>query len=226
LILNLKQVAGERAVEYVKDGMVVGLGTGSTVYFTIKRLGMMVSQGLEIIGIPTSISSENIAKDSGIKLSNLEEHPNIDVTIDGADEVDPNLNLIKGMGGALFREKIVAAASNMEVIVVDPSKMVDILGTRSPLPVEVSAFGWKNCLESLKKHRCEPKLRMKDDGVYLSDNDNYIIDCSFERIDDPKDLESRINNIPGVIENGLFLGLTDIVLLGTEEGIKLFSKPL
>ena len=109
--MNLKQLAGERAVEYVKDGMVVGLGTGSTVYYTIKRLGMMVGEGLDIIGIPTSISSENIAKESGINLSTLEEHPKIDVTIDGADEVDPNLNLIKGMGGALFREKIVAMAS-------------------------------------------------------------------------------------------------------------------
>jgi ribose 5-phosphate isomerase A len=224
--LNLKQVAGERAVEYVKDGMVVGLGTGSTVYFTIKRLGMMVSEGMEIIGIPTSISSENMAKESGITLSTLEEYPVIDVTIDGADEVDPNLDLIKGMGGALFREKIVAAASKMEVIVVDPSKMVDVLGTKSPLPVEISKFGWKNCQESLKEFGCEPKLRMKGDRAYLSDNGNHIIDCLFERIDDPKDIELRINNIPGVVENGLFLGLTDIVVLGTEEGIKLLSKPL
>jgi ribose 5-phosphate isomerase A len=224
--LDLKQVAGERAVEYVKDGMIVGLGTGRTVYFTIKRLGMMVAEGLDIIGIPTSIQTEKIASESGIELSNLEEHPEIDVTIDGADEVDPNLDLIKGMGGALFREKIVASASKMEVIVVDPSKMVDILGTKSPLPVEVSPYGWKTCLERLKKFHCEAKLRMKQDAVYRSDNYNYIIDCTFERIEDPRTLESEINNIPGVLENGLFLGITDIAIMGTEDGGKLFSKPL
>ena len=224
--MNLKQVAGERAIEYVKDGMVVGLGTGSTTFFAIKRLGMMVNEGLDIIGIPTSLQTEEIAKESGIRLSNLEEHPKIDVTIDGADEVDPQLDLIKGMGGALFREKIIASASDMEVIVVDPSKMVDLLGTKSPLPVEVSRFGWKNCLESLTKLGCEAKLRTKDEAFYITDNDNYIIDCSFERIDDPKILESEINNIPGVVENGLFLGLADIVIMGTEGGGKLFSKAL
>jgi ribose 5-phosphate isomerase A len=224
--LDLKQVAGERAVEYVKDGMVVGLGTGSTVYFTIKRLGMMVAEGFDIIGIPTSIQTEKIARGSGIRLSNLQEHPEIDVTIDGADEVDPNLDLIKGMGGALLREKIVASASKMQIIVVDPSKMVDILGTKSPLPVEVSPYGWKNCLERLKKFGCDAQLRMKQDMVYKSDNNNYIVDCTFERIEDPRTLESEINNIPGVLENGLFLGITDMVILGTEDGGKLFSKPL
>ncbi len=224
--MDLKQVAGERAVEYVKDGMVVGLGTGSTVYFTIKRLGMMVAEGFDIIGIPTSIQTEKIAKESGISLSNLQEHPEIDVTIDGADEVDPNLDLIKGMGGALLREKIVASVSKMEIIVVDPSKMVDILGTKSPLPVEVSPYGWKNCHERLKKFECDARLRMKQDAVYKSDNSNYIVDCTFERIEDPRTLESEINNIPGVLENGLFLGITDVVILGTEDGGKLFSKPL
>ena len=224
--MNPKQIAGERATEYVKDGMVVGLGTGSTVYFTIKKLGIRVSEGLDIIGIPTSIQSEKIAKDSQIKLSTLEDHPQIDVTIDGADEVDPNLNLIKGMGGALFREKIVASASKMEVIVVDPSKMVEILGTKSPLPVEVSSFGWKICFEELQTLGCSPTLRKKDGEILISDNKNYIIDCSFEKIDDPKTLESKINNIPGVIENGLFLGLADLVIVGAVDGCQLFSKPL
>jgi ribose 5-phosphate isomerase A len=219
-------VAGERAIEYVNDGMVVGLGTGSTAYFAIKRLGMMVSQGWDIIGIPTSVETEEIAKESGIQLSNLAEHPEIDVTIDGADEVDPNLDLIKGMGGALLREKIVAAASKMEIIVVDPSKIVDILGTKSPLPVEVNKFGWKKCLERLKEFGCAPTLRRRDDRVFTTDNGNYIIDCSFESITNPKTLESEVNNIPGVMENGLFLGLTDLVIIGTEDGGKLLSKPL
>lgn len=224
--MNLKQSAGERACEYVKDGDIVGLGTGSTAFFTIKKLGMMVSEGLDITGIPTSISSETLAKKSGIRLSTLEEHPEINITIDGADEFDPNLNLIKGMGGALFREKIVASASKMGIIVVDPSKSVDILGTKSPLPVEVASFGWKQCIAKLNELGCSPVLRKRDGAIYLSDNKNHIIDCSFEIIDDPWGLESRINNIPGVVENGLFLGLTDLVIMGTEEGEKLFSKPL
>jgi ribose 5-phosphate isomerase A len=114
----------------------------------------------------------------------------------------------------------------MEIIVVDPSKMVDILGSKSPLPVEVSPYGWKNCFERLKKFECDAKLRMKQDEAYKSDNDNYIIDCTFDRIEDPNTLESDINNIPGVLENGLFLGITDLVILGTEDGGKLFSKPL
>ncbi len=224
--MNLKQVAGERAIEYVRDGMVVGLGTGSTAYFAIKRLGMMVSQGLDIIGIPTSVQTEEIAKESGIPLSNLEEHPEIDVTIDGADEVDPNLDLIKGMGGALLREKIVASASRIEVIVVDTSKIVDILGTKSPLPVEVNKFGWKICFERLKAFGCDVRLRKRDDDIFITDNGNYIIDCSFESISDPKGLESQINNLPGVMENGLFLGLADFVIIGTEDGVKLLGESL
>lgn len=224
--MDLKQAAGERACEYVKDGDVVGLGTGSTAYYAIKRLGMMAAEGLDITGIPTSIASEKIAKESGIKLSTLEEHPELDVTIDGADEFDPNPNLIKGMGGALFREKIVAAASKTEIIVVDPSKSVDILGTKSPLPVEVASFGWKQCFQQLKKMGCNPALRKKDNEIFISDNQNYIIDCRFEAISDPFELEVKINNIPGVVENGLFLGLADIVIMGTEDGEKLFSKPL
>jgi ribose 5-phosphate isomerase A len=164
--------------------------------------------------------------ESQIPLSTLEEHPQIDVTIDGADEVDPNLNLIKGMGGALFREKIVASASKTEVIVVDPSKMVEILGTKSPLPVEVSSFGWKICFKKLEELGCSPSLRKKGEETLISDNGNYIIDCTFDKIDDPKTLESLINNIPGVIENGLFLGLTDLVIMGAEDGCQLFSKPL
>ena len=219
-------MAGERATEHVKDGMVVGLGTGRTAYYAIKRLGMMVDEGLDIIGIPTSVQTETIALESGIELSNLQEHPEIDVTIDGADEVDPALDIIKGMGGALLREKIVAAASKMEIIVVDPSKMVDILGTKSPLPVEVSSFGWKNSLNSLKELGCEARLRMKDDAPLITDNKNHIIDLTFERISEPEILESRINNLPGVMENGLFLGLADLVIVGTEEGVKLFGEAL
>jgi ribose 5-phosphate isomerase A len=206
--------------------MVVGLGTGSTAYFAIKRLGMMVAEGLDIVGIPTSDATEEIARESGIPLTDLEQYPEIDLTIDGADEVDPNLNLIKGMGGALLREKIVAQATRMEIIVVDPSKMVDILGTKSPLPVEVSRFGWRNCLKQLEELNCQANLRHRENKAYSTDNGNYIIDCTFEHIDSPEATEQDVNNIPGVLENGLFLGLTDLVILSSEGGIKLFGKPL
>jgi ribose 5-phosphate isomerase A len=219
-------VAGERAVEFIRDGMVVGLGTGSTTYYAIKRLGMMVSEGMDIIGIPTSQKTQKVAVESGITLSTLEEHPKIDVTIDGADEVDPNLDLIKGMGGALLWEKIVASVSEAEIIVVDPSKVVDILGSKSSLPVEVCKFGWKSTNEKLKALGCHSKLRMVKDSAFITDSGNYIIDCSFLPINNPSKLESDINMIPGIVENGLFLGLSDVVIIGNEDGGKLLGKPL
>jgi ribose 5-phosphate isomerase A len=222
--LNLKQVAGEKAAEYVKDGMVVGLGTGSTTYYAIKKIGSMVNDGLEIIGIPTSIQTEDIASESGIKLSDLQEHPKVDLTIDGADEVDPNLNLIKGMGGALLREKIVARASKKEVIVVDDSKLVDVLGSKSPLPVEVTQLAWKNCQVMLERLGSKAELRKKNGETFISDNKNYIIDCDFQSIQNPWELEKTINNLPGVLENGLFLGLTDLVIVSAESGIKLLGE--
>lgn len=223
----LKKAAGEKAAEYVKDGMVVGLGTGSTVEWTIRKLGAQVSEGMEIIGIPTSIRSENLASELGIPLSSLLEHPEIDLTIDGADEVDPKMNLIKGLGGALTREKIVAANSKKEIIVIDESKQVDLLGTKAPVPVETIQFAWTACKTKLQSLGCEPVLRMqkKDKQVrYVTDNDNYILDCRFEGIRSPIELELQLNNIPGVIENGLFLNLTDMVVIASEDGIKVLTS--
>jgi ribose 5-phosphate isomerase A len=202
----LKKQAGEKAAEYVEDSMVVGLGTGSTVEWTIRRLGEMVQEGMKIIGIPTSIRSEKLALELGIPLSTLLEHPKIDLTIDGADEVDPNLNLIKGLGGALTREKIVASCSKKEIIVVDDSKIVDNLGTKAPVPVEVIQFAWNTCKSSLQNLDSEPELRMSG--------------RRFKAITNPKTLELQINNIPGVIENGLFVDLTDIVIVATPDGIR------
>lgn len=217
---QLKKQAGEAAAEHVKDGMVVGLGTGSTVEWTIRKLGEYVNSGMEIIGIPTSIRSEELAKELGIPLTTLLEHPEIDLTIDGADEVDPKLNLIKGMGGALTREKIVAYSSKQEIIVVDESKLVDVLGTKSPLPVEVLQFAWSGCKNNLEKLNAKPILRMKENKEYVTDNNNFILDCRFESIPNPEELEIKINTIPGVLENGLFLKLTDKVIVATESGIK------
>ena len=216
---RLKEAAASKAVEYVEEGMVVGLGTGSTAEFAIRALGERVSDGLRIVAVPTSVASAKLGKELGIDISSLEEHPEVDLTIDGADEVDGNLNLVKGLGGALLREKIVAGASRREIIVVDPTKVVDRLGTRSPLPVEVIPFGW-----SLARHRLldlgtRPDLRRTPAGPCETDNGNYILDCHFERgIADAVEMERLINDIPAVVENGLFVGLTDIVVVGREDG--------
>jgi ribose 5-phosphate isomerase A len=221
---NMKKTAGEHAVRYVESGMVVGLGTGSTVAHTIKKLGEMSAEGLDLIGIPTSRESESLARSLGIRLSTLEENPTVDITIDGADEVDPNLDLIKGMGGALLREKIVARASKTEVIVVDDSKLVKTLGTKSPLPVEVVPFGWGTVKKSVEKLGCTAVLREKDGKPYVTDNGNLILDCSFQSIKEPQKLEKELNNITGIVENGLFVGIADKVVVASDKGVKELNR--
>ena len=222
--MNPKQRAGEKATEYIKDGMVVGLGTGSTAYYAIKRIGELVKEGLEIIGIPTSSQTEKIAKEFGVKLSTLNEHPVVDLTIDGADEVDPNLNLIKGMGGALLREKIVAVNSKMEIIVADYTKVVTMLGTRSPLPVEVLPFSWKVSSQHLSELNCKVELRFSEGRPFITDNGNFILDCKFEKIEEPYQLEKDINAIPGVIENGLFPNIADKAVIGYDDRAETIEK--
>ena len=222
---ELKKEAARSALEFVEDRMVLGLGTGSTVRFLLYQLAEKIkSENLEIVGIPTSIETESLAKELNIPLTNLKDHPVIDVTVDGADEVDPNFNLIKGMGGALLREKIVAKNTKKEVIIVDYTKMVNKLGTKSPLPVEVLPFGWSSCARLLKEFGCEVSLRKKDNEIALSDNNNYFIDCKFDSIDDPQDLEMKINNIPGVIENGLFINLTESVIVASPSGVEVLLR--
>jgi len=220
---HLKKLAGEEAAKYVRDGMVVGLGTGSTVKYTILKIGEMMKDGLDIVGIPTSKATENLAKELGIPLGDLGDYDYIDLTIDGADEVDKNLNLIKGGGGALLREKMVAYYSKMEIIVVDERKMKEFLGD-FPLPVEVVPYGWKRTLRELEKLGCSPKLREKDGKAYTTDNGNYIIDCKFPRIENPEELEKRIDNIPGVVESGLFVNMATEVIVGTPNGVRKVRK--
>ena len=221
---ELKKLVGEKAVEYVEDGMIVGLGTGSTVYYTIIKLGERVrTEGLNIIGIPTSIATEKLATEQGIALGTLEEYPEIDLTIDGADEVDHNLNLIKGMGGALLREKIVAMVSKREIIIADGSKEVNMLGTKSALPVEILPFALAAIKPKLEEICVEAILRERDGKTFVSDNGNYIIDCKFDAIAEPEELEFKLNNIPGVVENGLFLGLANLAILGTNDGLKILE---
>ena len=217
---RLKELAAEKAVEEVRSGMILGLGTGSTIYYALLKLGQMVKVGLDIIGIPTSEQTSQIAEEQGIRLSTVMENPVIDLTIDGADEVDPSLNLIKGLGGALVREKIIAHASNRLVIVADESKIVDYLGAKVPLPVEVVQFGWESTQMALNQICQRSVLRQVDDQTFRSDNGNFILDCYFDQISDPKQIEIRINGIPGVVDNGLFVGWADRVIFGTADGIQ------
>jgi ribose 5-phosphate isomerase A len=223
--VNLKKIAAEAAVHRVKDGMVVGLGTGSTVRYSIEKIGRLVDEGLDILGVPTSEATADLARSLGISLTTLVEHPEVDLTIDGADEVDPNLDLIKGMGGALFREKLVALASSEMIVVVDESKLVDSLGQKTPIPVEVLPFGWTATRDRLQALGCDPSLRRTDSGPFVTDNGNYILDCRFPRIDDPADLARRLKEITGVLEHGLFLGMADLVLVGHPEGVREMRRP-
>jgi len=222
---ELKKLAGEEAVKYIQDGMILGLGTGSTVEYTLRKLGEKIKDGLKIQGIPTSIHTKKIAKKVNIPLTTLDDNPEIDITIDGADEVDSNLNLIKGGGGALTREKIIAFNSKKVIIVIDDSKVVKALGIDFPLPVEVIKFGWTATKKSLEGFGCEVKLReVMENEPYITDNGNYILDCEFERIDNPEQLDADLNLIPGVVETGLFIGLVDEVIVGSKQGVMTLDK--
>ena len=215
----LKKIVAEKAVDkYVKDGMNVGLGTGSTAYFAIKRIGELVSGGMKLTCVATSVQSEDLAKECGITVVDVDDVDHLDVTIDGADEVDDDMNLIKGLGGALVREKIVASKSLSEVIIVDNSKKVDILGMKTPLPVEVLRFGHLSTKAALERLGCVATLRVKDGKEFVTDNGNLIYDCKFESIASPFFLESRIDTIPGVVENGLFLRMATAVLISSPDG--------
>jgi ribose 5-phosphate isomerase A len=216
----MKRLAAEKACEYIEDGMIVGLGTGSTVRYALNKISEMVDNGLKIKGIPTSIHTKKIARNKMIPLTTLEENPEIDLTIDGADEVDSELRLIKGGGGALTREKIIAYYSKKVIIVIDETKVVKMLGIDFSLPVEIVQFGLELTKNKLKEFDCNVELRKIMNNPYITDNSNYILDCEFERIPDPEQLEIDINNIPGVVENGLFIGLADEIIVGSKQGIK------
>ena len=209
-----KEAVGRAAAKLVRDGDVVGLGTGSTAYFAVIALGERVKAGLKIIGIPTSVQTGDLARQLGIPLTTLDERPQIDITIDGADEVDPKLNLIKGGGGALLREKVVASASKKMVVVADSSKVVPVLG-KFPLPVEVISFARTVVENKIVALGASPKLRAKADGSpFITDNGNQILDCSFGKIADPSALSLALSNVPGIVEHGLFIGLATIALVG------------
>ncbi len=220
MITDAKRAAGRAAAEFAEDGMVLGLGSGTTILFTLERLGERIrKEGLSLRGIPTSKATEEAARKAGIPLVGLEEVERVDLCIDGADEVDPALNLIKGGGGALLREKIVMASSAHSVIVVDGRKLVGRLGEKFLLPLEVLPFGWNFTARAVKALGGEAMLRKNEEGGFFrTDNGNFILDCRFPGIPDPASLEGSLNRIPGVLENGLFVGLAGLVLVGMEDG--------
>ena len=218
--MDLKEMAAREAVRHVKDGMVVGLGSGSTASIAIKLLGDKVREGWNLVGVPTSRDSEVLGRSVGITIGELKDYPEVDLTIDGADEVDPGLNLIKGLGGALVREKIVAAETKIEIIIVDESKLVAHLGEKAPLPVEIVRFASESTMRRLQKFGCVPVLREKNGLVFITDNGNLIADCRFERIENPAKLESDLNLVPGVVDNGLFIGLADKVIVASKGGVR------
>lgn len=221
---RLKRAAAERAVEFVESGMVLGLGTGSTATFVIERLAERVAQGLAVVAIPTSEHTAELARRLGIPLATLGEHPRLDLAIDGADEVErATLNLIKGHGGALLREKIVAAASERFIVVVDDEKLVDRLGERMALPVEVVQFGWQATAAALERLGARPELRQTDGRAFVTDGGNFILDCRLGAIDRPGETERLINMTVGVVENGLFVGRSSAVIVASNSGIEIMT---
>jgi ribose 5-phosphate isomerase A len=218
-----KRLAGEAAAELIETGMVIGVGTGSTVGYLIQALARRIQHGLQIVGaVPTSHSTEQLAGSLGIPLTNLDIHPELDLTIDSTDEIDSELRLIKGGGGALLREKIVVTAARRFVVIGDVTKQVPILGHHAPLPIEVVPFGATPVRRRLEALGASVQLRQKAGQMFLTENCNVILDCSFANgISDPVELDARIHEIVGVVETGLFLHMTQQAIIGGPEGIKL-----
>jgi ribose 5-phosphate isomerase A len=223
----LKREAAEAAIGLVRDGMVVGLGTGSTATFAVEALAKRYRQGLRFLGLPTSEHTARLASSAGIPLTSFAAHRQIDLTIDGADEVERGtLNLIKGLGGALLREKIVAAASRRLAIIVDDSKLVDRLGTHVPVPVEVVEFGLQPTWAALETLGATAKPRLTQTGEpFVTDGGNRILDCDFGPIVDPAPLEERIGRIVGVVESGLFINRAEWVFVADPTGVHRLTSP-
>ena len=221
--MNVKKLVGEKASEYVKDGMIVGLGTGSTAYYFVEAVGKMVQNGLNIVGVTTSIATQKQAESLGIPLKSVDEVDHIDITVDGADEVAPDFSGIKGGGGALLFEKIVAERSDNIIWIVDESKMVDHLGA-FPLPVEVVCYGSDRLFNDFVEKGYKPTFRMKDGKRYLTDSHHYIIDLDVFPIENPVELGTYLKSLTGVVEHGLFTNLTETVLVGKEDHVEILSK--
>lgn len=222
---ELKRAAAETAVSLVENGMVVGLGTGSTAKLAVEALAKRVKAGLQIIGVPTSDATAQQARSAGISVSSLADHPEVDLTIDGADEIQrETLDLIKGHGGALLREKVVASSSRRLAIIADETKLVDQLGGRFPVPVEVVTFGWQATERKLRNLGARTELRATPDGKpFVTDGGNLIIDCSFGHIANPTELDSSLNRVVGVVEHGLFLKMASQAIVASQDGVKVLT---
>ncbi|MEN0000994.1 MAG: ribose-5-phosphate isomerase RpiA [Pseudomonadota bacterium] len=228
---ELKRAVGRAALDHVKDGMRLGIGTGSTAEAFVHHLAEAVGEGLSVVGVPTSERTAGLCMELGVPLSTLDETPELDLTIDGADEVDPALNLIKGGGGALLREKIVATASAQMLVIADKSKLVDDLGA-FPLPIEVNPFGFEATRKAVARvcaaHGGVEKLVMRgdrDDEPFMTDGGHFILDASFGHISDPKALESALLRVAGVVQTGLFIGIAAKALIATPQGIETIKAP-
>ena len=221
----LKKLAANAAVEYVKDGQIVGLGTGSTVRHVVAKLAERIKKGLRIQGVATSFETARLAREVGIPLMADDAEWVVDLALDGADQVDPRLNLIKGGGGALLKEKIVAAAATRFVVVVDETKQVPVLGGSFPLPVEVVPFGWRTLAKRLERLGCRVAPRMKDGALFVTEAGHYILDLWFSKIDDPARLETELEKTPGVVCTGLFVGRADLAVVATQQGIVTLTRP-
>jgi ribose 5-phosphate isomerase A len=224
---EVKKKAALEAVKHVRDGYVIGLGSGSTAAYAIKEIGKLIQQkSLQVLGVPTSYQAMELATRCNIRLTTLREHPQLDLTIDGADQIDPQLNLIKGMGGALTREKIVASASKRVLIVADERKLVKKLGMNHPVPLEVLPFATSVVMSKIKRMKGRPRLRETSGkvGPLVTDNGNFILDVDFGPIDDPCLLNARLKSIPGIVETGIFVDMADMVFVGTRTMIQKFKK--
>lgn len=218
---QLKRQAALAAVEYVKDGQLVGLGTGSTAKHVVLELGERIKAGLKIKGVPTSRETAALATQVGIPLLLEDDAWQLDLAIDGADQVDPRLNLIKGGGGALLKEKIVAAAARRLIIVVDHTKRVPVLGHPIPLPIEVIRFGWGSTARQIERLCGKTVLRERNGQPFGTEAGNFILDVYIDHIEHPQQLETQLNLIPGVVETGLFVGRASLVILGTPDGVEI-----
>lgn len=223
---EFKRQAAEKAVQQVEDGMVVGLGSGSTAVYAVRAIGRLLAEGKlsDVVGVPTSQRTAHEAEEAGVPLVTLDEEPYVDLTIDGADEIDPELCLIKGMGGALLREKIVAAASERMIVVGDYRKRVAKLGTNTPVPVEVIPFARRPVMEYLELLGARVELRMNGKRPFRSDEGNFILDCYFDLIEDPAQLGQTMRQQPGVVEHGLFLNLATAAVVAGPEGIQVLHR--
>jgi ribose 5-phosphate isomerase A len=221
----MKRAAAVKAIEWVEDGMVLGLGSGSTAAFAIEALAIRIASGLRVLGIPTSERTAALARRLGMPLTTFAEHRCIDLTIDGADQIERRtLNLVKGLGGALLREKIVASASHQMIVVAIQTKLVDRLGGSTPLPVEIVSFGSETVLDRLAAIGCAPQLRMVRERPFTTDGGNYIADCTIPEIRDAAALEARLAAVVGVVESGLFVGLASTVVVGGRDGVEVMEK--